>query len=51
MTPRIIQTGRDNWQPRPPMSEARRQHIHGHLIPMDYPRQSFWKRLFKGDSV
>ena len=32
---RIIATGRNHWQQTPPMSEARRQHHHGPLLPMD----------------
>ena len=31
---RII-AGQDNWTPRPPQSEAMRQHHHGPLLPMD----------------
>lgn len=27
--------GRDSWTPPAPMSEARRRHLHGDLLPMD----------------
>lgn len=37
--------GHDPHRPRV-LSPARRQHIFGKVLPMEQPRQPFWKRIF-----
>lgn len=43
---RFHTSGANNWQPRPPMTEARRQALYGRIEPMAHPRHSIWRRLF-----
>lgn len=48
MPPRFITSQGCQWSnPRPVICEARRRHIYGAIQPMEEPRVSIWRRLWR----